>query len=294
MKNKIKILLTGKKGQLGRTIVSQLKNDYNLFAYSKKELDITKKNEITKYVKIHEPKFVVNTAAYNDVEKAEKNDSQSKKVNYLGVKNLKEVCFENNIFLIHFSSDYVFDGRQNKSYTELHKAKPINKYGQSKLDGEQILLANKKLDFIILRLSWVYSNIGKNFLTKIQKKIQKKKDLHVVSEQFGIPTSTSFIVYYLNKILKEIIKGNKFKKIYHLTPNGNTSWYGFSKIILLFLKKKNNKRFKKINILPATSNFSGKASRPLYSVMSSKKIQKKLNSNFHDWKFYFKKFFINK
>ena len=294
MKNKIKILLTGKNGQLARTIVSQLKKNYKIFTYSKKELDITKKNEIEKYVKIHKPKFLINTAAYNNVEKAEKNDALAKKVNCLGVKYLEEVCFLNNVFLIHFSTDYVFDGRQNKPYTELHKPKPINKYGQSKLDGEKILLANKKLHFVILRLSWVYSKIGKNFITKIKKIIQKKFILNVVSEQFGIPTSTGFIVYNLNKILKEIIKGNKFEKIYHLTPNGNTSWFGFSKIILMFLKKKSNNRFKKINILPIKSNFNGKALRPLYSVMSSKKIQIKLNNNFHDWKFYFKKFCINK
>jgi dTDP-4-dehydrorhamnose reductase len=294
VKNKIKILLTGKNGQLAKTIVSHLKKDYKFISYSKQSLDITKKNEIKKYVKIHKPRFLINTAAYNDVEKAEKKDLQSKKVNCLGVKNLKEICFENNVFLIHFSTDYVFDGKQNTPYEELLKPKPINNYGKSKLDGEKILLSNKKLNFMILRLSWVYSNIGKNFLTKIVKQIKKKKNLNVVSDQFGIPTSTGFVVFYLNKILKEIIKGKKFEKIYHLTPNGNTTWYGFSKIILKFLKKNSNTGFKKINILPSVSNFKGKALRPLYSVMSSKKIQKKLNNSFHDWKFYFRKHCIDK
>ena len=294
MKNKIKILLTGKNGQLAKTIVSHLKKDYKFISYSKQSLDITKKNEIKKYVKIHKPRFLINTAAYNDVEKAEKKDLQSKKVNCLGVKNLKEICFENNVFLIHFSTDYVFDGKQNTPYEELLKPKPINNYGKSKLDGEKILLSNKKLNFMILRLSWVYSNIGKNFLTKIVKQIKKKNNLNVVSDQFGIPTSTGFVVFYLNKILKEIIKGKKFEKIYHLTPNGNTTWYGFSKIILKFLKKNSNTGFKKINILPSVSNFKGKALRPLYSVMSSKKIQKKLNNSFHDWKFYFRKHCIDK
>jgi dTDP-4-dehydrorhamnose reductase len=294
VKNKIKILLTGKNGQLAKTIVSHLKKDYKFISYSKQSLDITKKNEIKKYVKIHKPRFLINTAAYNDVEKAEKKDLQSKKVNCLGVKNLKEICFENNVFLIHFSTDYVFDGKQNTPYEELLKPKPINNYGKSKLDGEKILLSNKKLNFMILRLSWVYSNIGKNFLTKIVKQIKKKNNLNVVSDQFGIPTSTGFVVFYLNKILKEIIKGKKFEKIYHLTPNGNTTWYGFSKIILKFLKKNSNTGFKKINILPSVSNFKGKALRPLYSVMSSKKIQKKLNNSFHDWKFYFRKHCIDK
>jgi len=294
VKIKIKILLTGKNGQLAKTIVSHLKKDYKFISYSKQRLDITKKNEIEKYVKIHKPRFLINTAAYNDVEKSEKKDLQSKKVNCLGVKNLKEICFENNVFLIHFSTDYVFDGKQNMPYKELLKPKPINKYGKSKLDGEKILLSSKKLNFIILRLSWVYSNLGKNFLTKIVKQIKKNNNLNVVSDQFGIPTSTGFVVFYLNKILKEIIKGEKFEKIYHLTPNGNTTWYGFSKMILKFLKKNSNTRFTKINILPTTSNFKGKALRPLYSVMSSKKIQKKLNNSFHDWKFYFRKHCIDK
>ena len=287
MKKKIKILITGKDGKLATSIYNCLKKKYYLISYSKKDVNITKKKNLDK-LSLKNTSILINTAAYNEVEKSEKNYKTANRVNFLALKNLKKICDTNKIFLIHFSSDYVFDGKV-RNYKEHHKTNPLNKYGKSKANGENFLLKSKINNFLILRISWVYSNLGNNFYTKIFKLLKMKKTINVVSDQFGIPTSTKFVTFILDKLIKEIINKKKLSKIYHLTPNGETSWYKFSLLILKYLLKKYPNLMKRAKIMPIKSNFNKKAKRPMYSILNSKKIQNRLNLKFKNWQYYFAK-----
>ena len=267
MGSKNKILLTGGDGQLAKTIIFNLGKNYNIKSYPKKKIDISKLKDFKKFDKKN-CKIMINTAAYNDVEGAEKNKTISDKMNYLSLINLKKFCDLNNIFLIHFSTDYVFDGKNKNPYKENSVTNPINQYGKSKAKGEKALLSSKKNNFIIIRLSWVYSKIGHNFFTKIVKLIKKNKNLKVVNDQFGVPTSTNFVVKYLNEIIQIILKKQKIPKILHLVPKGFTNWYDFS-IKIQKSKFLNNKKKNSCKIIPCKSNFNNKAKRPLFSVLNS-------------------------
>lgn len=289
MKKKTKIIVTGKNGQLAKTLIMDLQKKYNFLSYDKKDIDITKKKDLLK-LKLKGVSILINTAAYNDVEKSEKKNFLANQTNFYALKNLKDICDKHNIFLIHFSTDYVFDGKK-KSYFENDLVNPINEYGKSKAKGESFLLNSKSNNYLILRLSWVYSNIGINFFTKLSKLLESDKKISIVNDQFGIPTSAKFISYNLGKIIKKIINKKKISTIYHLTPNGKTSWYNFSVMISEFLFTKNQKKNKNVKIYPIKSNFNHKANRPLNSVLNSMKIQKMLNVKFKNWDYYFYKEF---
>ena len=287
MPQKFKILLTGKNGQLARAIISDLQKEYIIKSYCKKKLDITDKKNLEKIILKNKPTILINTAAYNNVENSERNKRLANQTNFIAVKYLKKICDQNNIFLIHFSTDYVFDGKKKAPYNEECLINPINEYGKSKAKGEKFLLNSVNKNFLIVRLSWVYSKFGINFYTKILKLLKKKRLIYVVNDQYGIPTSTKFIVFYLNKILKKIIMKEKLSNIYHLTPNGKTSWYNFSILILNSLNKNRKKVIDKNIILPCNSNFYDRAIRPVNSVLNSGNIQKKIKKKFKNWEYYF-------
>ena len=191
MKNKTKIIVTDKNGQLARTIISNFKNKFFVKSYDKKKIDITKKSDLLK-LNLKGVSILINTAAYNEVEKSEKKNKLANKVNFVALKSLKEICDKNNIFLIHFSTDYVFDGKK-KSYSENDVVNPINEYGKSKARGEKFLLKSKLNNYVIIRLSWVYSPVGKNFLNKIINLLKIKDNLSVVNDQYGVPTSQGLL-----------------------------------------------------------------------------------------------------
>ena len=167
---------------------------------------------------------------------------------------------------------------------------PINEYGKSKARGEKFLLKSKLNNYVIIRLSWVYSPVGKNFLNKIINLLKIKDNLSVVNDQYGVPTSTRFITFYLKKLIKIIMQKDKIDKIYHLAPNGKTSWYKFALMILGVLKTKYPSQMNK-KILPIMSNFKGKPKRPVCSKLNSLSIQKKLDVKFKNWEYYFLKEF---
>ena len=288
MDRKHKIILTGANGQLAKTICLNLKKKYNLITYSKKQIDISNKKDLLK-LDTKDCKILINTAAYTNVEKAEKYKKKAHLVNYKSLKNLKKICEKNKIFFIHFSTDYVFNGNTKTPYKENSKTNPVNQYGKSKAKGETFLLKSINKNFLIIRLSWVYSKYALNFYSKIKKLIKENNIIKVVDDQFGIPTSTDFISENLDLIIIKIICKERLSNIYHLTPNGKTTWYKFSKIIKKYTLKKHNWNVKNTKIIPTKSYFKNKAKRPLYSVLNSDKIQKKLNIEFKNWDYYFKK-----
>ncbi|WP_396602620.1 dTDP-4-dehydrorhamnose reductase [Algibacter sp. R77976] len=228
-----KILVTGANGQLGKTIKElYYDNDIGLeFVFvSKKELDITKQDLLHLFFKQNHFHYCINCAAYTDVEQAEKTPEIAYNINSDGVSNLAYECSENNIVLIHISTDYVFDGESEKPYEVTDRTNPINEYGKSKLDGEIKIKSILKRYFIV-RTSWLYSRkYGNNFYKTILKKAKEEKELHITVDQTGCPTNTESLSNYL---LKLIINNSKDYGIKHFCDEKIMTWYDFTHKILI-------------------------------------------------------------
>ena len=173
MEKKIKIVLLGKTGQIGSELEKKLKKNKNIKCLSRKDLKLEDYSSIENKLNKLKPNILINAAAYTKVYEAEKNKSLCRKINSISVKKIAEWAHQNNCFLLHYSTDYVFDGKNKNSWKENDKTNPINVYGKSKLEGEKfIILSNCK--YLILRINWIYANKGENFPQKIIKKIKKE------------------------------------------------------------------------------------------------------------------------
>lgn len=260
MKN---ILVTGANGQLGRCIKDASKQfpEYTFVFASREELDIENASEVRSLFSIHSFDYCINAAAYTNVEKAESDFDQAYAINAEAVKNLAEVCNENDVTLIHISTDYVFDGKKSSPYVETDETNPINVYGASKLKGEQYI--QKSCDrYFIFRTSWLYSQYGHNFLRTILRLASEGKSLTITTEQIGTPTNANDLA---RALLQVITQDNKEYGVYHYSNAGETTWYGFAKAILELSGK-----YKEVN-LAETNHYSTFAARPKYSVLSNTK-----------------------
>ena len=193
------IMILGGSGQLGKTIYRELKNDFEVICLSKSEASITNESEIKKAVCKNNPKFIINCAAYTKVELAEIEKKKANSVNYEGVRNLTEAAKLNDACLIHFSTDYVFDGKKKSPYLETDKTNPINEYGSSKLRGETHIVNNIE-NFFVFRVSGIFSKYGENFV-KSMIRLKDKEQLAIVSDQIMKPSSAKFIANFLKNNL---------------------------------------------------------------------------------------------
>ncbi len=261
----IKVLVTGAGGQLGKTIeelYADNQDDLDFTFVSKTALDITKKIDIKQLFDNKNFDYCINCAAYTNVEQAEKTPGIAFKVNAEGVKNLAEVCKENGTILIHVSTDYVFDGKKEDSYTVDDIPNPINEYGKSKLYGEQYIQDILKRYFII-RTSWLYSKkYGHNFYKTILKKIKTETELFVTNEQRGCPTDTVNLSKYIYELVK--IKSVKYG-IKHYCDENDMTWFSFAKQIL-----EENDLEGKIRLAIAKKYFTF-AQRPKQSILLNSK-----------------------
>jgi dTDP-4-dehydrorhamnose reductase len=269
----MKILITGANGQLAKEFIKYfVKNSTDFIALSKEELNITDLNRVFAIVKEIKPDIVINCAAYNLVDKAESNLEYAVAVNTFGVVNLSLACQETGSFLIHYSSDYVFDGTKGEKYTEEDNPNPINEYGKSKLLGEIFIKKNLMEKYLILRVSWVYGYGKQNFLYKLQQWATNNDVLKIAVDEFSVPTSTRTIVDITMKAIDAGLTG-----LYHLVNSGYGSRYEWAKEYF---------RIKGINklIYPAyQSDFNLPAKRPKWSVMSNEKISKELKIEIKEW-----------
>ena len=202
MNNQLNILITGSDGQLGSTlkkITTDNKNNY--FFKNKQELDISDESLFNELIIKHSINFIINCAAYTDVEKCLLNKKKSEEINSISVGKIAKICKEKNIKLIHISTDFVFDGFSTIPYKESDITRPINDYGRSKLKGENRILNYKLRDSIILRTSWLYSESKNNFVTKILEKIKNNEEIKVTKKEIGSPT---YVLDLANAILKII------------------------------------------------------------------------------------------
>lgn len=273
------ILVTGSKGQLGNELRLVVENNDKVNQYfftDISELDITDKNAVTAYLDSNNIDIVVNCAAYTNVDNAEDDKEKADLINHIGPKNIAEVCRERNGFLIHISTDYVFDGTKNTPYTETDETKPLGVYGETKLKGENAII-NSGCEYVIIRTSWLYSSFEKNFLKKMQKLTSEKESLKVVFDQVGTPTYTGDLANVIHKIIMNNDKEIK-NQVYHYSNEGVCSWYDFAVAI--------NEAFgHNCKVLPCHSDeFPSKVTRPSYSVLDKTKIKKALDIEVPYWR----------
>ncbi|MFH0834087.1 MAG: dTDP-4-dehydrorhamnose reductase [Patescibacteria group bacterium] len=269
-----KILLFGADGQLGKALKQVLSADFDLKSFSRNELDITNFAEVEKVCSEIRPDFLVNAAAFTAVDRAETERELATLVNSEAVGNLARVAKNLNAKLIHFSTDYVFDGKPQAQPAEAQRAKagenfagyfendepnPVNFYGGSKLAGEQKILESG-CDFAILRTSWLFGD-GKNFVRTMLTLAQENTEIKVVSDQIGCPTFTEDLAKMTREILKKNLSG-----IFHATNSGATSWANFARKIF----ELKNLPTKVITI--PTKEFPTPARRPQNSILQNSKL----------------------
>jgi len=273
------IAISGSTGLLGSELKNKLTKLGNTIVEYNRPLDISsKENQSTFFNKHKNLDLFINCAAYTDVPGAEDNKISSYVINAAALNNLVINCKKHEAHLIHFSTDFVFNGRNNKPYIEKDEVDPINYYGWSKLEGEQNIvffgMACGWHDYTIFRLQWIYGNNTKNFFQKILHAAEGKKEIKLVDDEFGSPCSAKFISNTISDILDKGLfefKGGT----YHLTHDNSCSRFDCGK---RFLNSLGYNSISRINNLP-----EGKVSRPKYGVLNNSKLVKVLEKKLGTW-----------
>jgi dTDP-4-dehydrorhamnose reductase len=273
----LNILVTGSNGQLGSEI-KELSTDYsyNFFFTTRADIDITSKDEIQSFCETNNINAIINCAAYTAVDKAQTDIENADLVNRKAVKKLALVSKELNIKLVHFSTDYVFDGKSFKPYCEAFQTNPQGVYGKTKLDGENEMIKINPKNSIIIRTSWVYSFYGTNFVKTMLRLGREKESLGVVFDQIGTPTYAKDLAQTILDILSKI--NNEKVEIYHYSNEGVLSWYDFAKEIMKMAKLEC-----KINPIESYEYLTP-VKRPYYSLLNKSKIKKVFNTEIPYWK----------
>jgi len=274
MKN---ILVTGCDGQLGSEFsdLAYMYPDMNFF-FEDKQLDITIKKKIEDYLKENNINFIINTAAYTNVNNAEIEKEKADLINEKGLKNLVELSEKYNCKLIHYSTDYVYNGKDRKPISENEKVNPLNYYGISKRNGE-IFIEESTIESIVIRTSWLYSKFGNNFVNSILKKIDNHEKIFVVNDQFGCPTYARDLALDTIKIINSKIKLDKHGKIYNYSNLGYTNWSDFAKKIIEL-----SDIDYKVHDVPSNF-FKSVVDRPRFSITDKSKIINVFNLKIQKW-----------
>ena len=265
-----KILLLGANGQLGKEISLNFRK-FNITPLRKEECDITDTNKLIDYLLDEEPQIVINCSAYTKVDDAEENVKLANEINGYSLAQLARTCKELDALLVHYSTDYVFNGLSSTPYKENDEPTPINAYGHSKLLGEKSILDNTEKCYIF-RTSWVYGVYGNNFPKTMIKLFQKNDEVSVVADQKGIPTSTAFLSEITEFFIADYLnnKSNSYG-IYNLVPNSSCTWYEVASHIFNYMQEAGLPT-KTNRVLQCSSNeFKTVAKRPMYSVLDNKK-----------------------
>ncbi|HSY28906.1 MAG TPA: dTDP-4-dehydrorhamnose reductase [Burkholderiaceae bacterium] len=276
----MRILLTGKTGQVGYQLERSLQGLGEVIALNSSQMNLAELDQVREVIRRVKPDLIVNPAAYTAVDLAEREPDVAMRINGDAPGVMAEEAKSLGAAMIHYSTDYVFDGSKQGAYTEGDSPNPVNVYGSSKLAGERAVQA-AGIPYLILRTSWVYGMHGKNFLRTVMRLAQERDELRIVADQFGAPTwsrtiadTTAHIVARLQStasdknagIEREIWQGHS--GIYHLTAQGHTTWYGFTKAIL-----NHPSILKKPAVTPIRSEeYPVPARRPANSVLSCARL----------------------
>lgn len=278
-----KILLTGKNGQVGWELERTLAILGKVSAYDRKELDLHDSKALRDAIRGIKPDLIVNAAAYTAVDKAESDSEAAHAINAIAPMIMAEEATKCGALLVHYSTDYVFDGRAEKPYIETDLVNPLSVYGKTKLEGE-LAVQGMCEKHLILRTSWVYGTRGKNFLLTMQRLGREKEVLKVVGDQIGSPTWSRMIASMTAQMVHQISMREEFSSygIYHLTSAGQTTWYGFAKEIFNIQQASGGIVPKLYEI--TTAEYPLPATRPSYSVLSNEKVAKNFQLWIPDWK----------
>jgi dTDP-4-dehydrorhamnose reductase len=299
---KPKILLTGKGGQVGSELRCFLPRLGDLVAPDRRELDLLNPDSIRRVVRNIRPQLIVNAAAYTAVDSAEADEVTARAVNADAPGLLAEEAKRLGAGLVHYSTDYVFDGSKKCPYEETNLPNPINVYGKTKLAGEQAIRSSGALH-LIFRTAWVYATRGRNFLLTILRLATEKEELKIVRDQIGTPTWSLEIAATTTKILAQVIErtssASAFSEIsgtYHMTASGETSWYDFARAIIeeasqttqrvpWFAAATHGRPLITLRLIPITTEeYPTSAPRPAYSVLSNSLLIRTFGVRMDDWR----------
>lgn len=276
----MKVLLLGHKGMLGNDLMAQFRHRHDVIGMDREEIDITRASECRRAVAETEPQLVINAAGYTNVDACETAKEECFAVNAEAVKNIAQACRDKNITVVHYSTDYVFDGNANCPYTEEDPCNPINTYGASKLAGEHHL---KRLtdNFILIRTAWLYGAKGKNFVSAILDRARDTGRLTVVDDQMGSPTCTRDLA-----AATELLVDKNARGIFHVTNRGYCTWYDFARKIL------KEARLDQVELSPMkTSELQRAARRPAYSVLGMQKFVAATGKTMQPWQLAFSDYY---
>ena len=279
----MKVLIFGKKGQVAWELQKALSDLPSKKFLSSEEVNFLNPESIVKAIQDFQPTHIINASAYTAVDKAEIEPESAMMINAKAVGIISETAKKVGSTVIHYSTDYIFDGKKDKPYVEEDIPSPLNMYGKSKLQGEKNL-QQSGLSYIILRVSWVYGNHGNNFCKTMLKLGKEKEELKIVSDQIGTPTWSRNIANTTSLILRDKDLTEK-AGVYHFTDAGETSWYEFAKKIFHIEEGLHPGRYKNLkSILPIkTSDYKSSAQRPLNSRMNTDKIKKVFGIKTEKW-----------
>ena len=298
---KPKILLIGRNGQVGTELTSLLPRLGELAALNRQELDLTKPDDIRRTIREVRPQWIINATAYTAVDQAEQDEATARAVNEEAPAVIAEEAKRSGAALVHYSTDYVFDGSKKSPYEETDIPNPINVYGRTKLGGERAIQESGALH-LIFRTEWVYATQGHNFLLTILRLATQKQELRVVADQIGCPTTSQEIAAATVKIISQLMNKEGVRSlaetggIYNMTAEGETSWYEFAKAILSEASSANcslpwvnaatkGMPFLAERVVPiTTAEYSTPARRPLYSVLSMARLHHRFGVRLPQWR----------
>jgi len=277
----MRILLTGSNGQLGSEFRTLDRSTVEVISTGSRELDLTDEQEIRRFVRDTKPTVIINTAAFSDMDAAERNWDACFALNAMAPVVLAEEAHRLDALLIHYSTDQVFDGGNAEPYRECDRTSPLNVYGASKLAGEQGI-SSSFARALVLRLGWIYSARGENFLRSILRLARYSDELHVAADQIGAPTSTKAVARATERLVRMYAGERKTQfptGIFHLTAAGSTTWHGFARTILSMTSGS-----KKPIVTPTeTAENPSFARRPKYCLLSCEKFQTTFGFELPSW-----------
>ena len=283
----MRILVTGASGQVGLALAKELSPLGNLCLADRQNLDLSKPHAIPERLEEIKPDLIINAAAYTAVDKAETEPDIAYAVNGTAVGVLGEWAAQSLVPLIHFSTDYVFDGQASDPYDEAHPINPLSIYGKSKAEGERLLL-HTGAPCLIVRTAWVYSSTGKNFLKTMVRLAAERDELAVVSDQVGAPTSADQIAKFIRYVVsegREALPGRfeKSSHLVHFTASGWTSWHGFASAIVAGMRRRDlSVKATKVRAIPS-SDYPTPAVRPKFSRLSMVRLQRVFDFRAEPW-----------
>lgn len=278
----MKILLFGHRGQLGSLLAERLPRLGTLATYDQHECDLADSVALRRVIAQERPGIIVNASAYTAVDQAESDAACARRVNAEAPAVMAEAASGLGALLVHYSTDYVFDGKAHTPYTEDSATHPQGVYATTKLAGEQAVAAGCARH-LILRTAWLYSNHGKNFFKTMLRLAEERTELRVVNDQTGSPTYARLVAETTLTMLEQMFEGGQLRTarcgLYHVACGGSATWYEFASDIIRLAGKAD-----KVRVLPIpTRDYPTPAPRPAYSVLSGAKLQRVFGLRLPDW-----------